>query len=388
MGQLARKTKETQIQRQQARPQDGIQAMLRDRWPQIQAVMPRHMSSERLFQLAVSSINHTPQLLEATPETILACVMKCSALGLEPSAVDGLGRAYILPYRNRKAGIVEAQFVLGYKGMLELCRNSGELKSIEARAVHEGDTFEFEYGLNETLRHIPCANGGPMTHVYCVAKFKDGGHYIDVMTKDEVDAIRKRSKASQSGPWVTDYEAMARKTVIRRAFPYLPVSVEAQEAAAADETTPNYGGVLNPVIEVQDAVVTDQPSVPTDDEKSELRELTAKCVALGAGESETKKALFAQWQQGGMDAARGYATSLSEEAEIASLVRRCADAGYGADETKRWLLGIRSSEGMDKARSEAERLIESAKVPANVDPETGEVAEDVAADLADEDIEF
>jgi len=395
MGQLARKTRETQVQRQQARPQDGIAAMLRDRWPQIQAVMPRHMSSERLFQLAVSSINHTPQLLEATPETILACVMKCSALGLEPSAVDGLGRAYILPYRNRKAGIVEAQFILGYKGMLELCRNSGELRSIEARVVHEGDVFEFEYGLNETLRHVPCANGGKMTHVYCVAKFKDGGHYIDVMTKDEVDAIRKRSKASQSGPWETDYEAMARKTVIRRAFPYLPVSVEAQEAAASDETTPDYGGVLNPVIEVADAVVTDaapeQPAGPTDEEKAELRKLTIGCVAVGVAEQDAKRQLFALWREGGMDAARSYVQGLADDAAVDSLVERCVASGYDRDDTKTWLLGIRSAQGMDAARSEAERIIAEAAANAEasgVDAETGEVVDAVVGDLASEDIAF
>lgn len=396
MGQLARKTRETQVQRQQARPQDGIAAMLRDRWPQIQAVMPRHMSSERLFQLAVSSINHTPQLLEATPETILACVMKCSALGLEPSAVDGLGRAYILPYRNRKAGIVEAQFILGYKGMLELCRNSGELLSIEARVVHEGDVFEFEYGLNETLRHVPCANGGKMTHVYCVAKFKDGGHYIDVMTKDEVDAIRKRSKASQSGPWETDYEAMARKTVIRRAFPYLPVSVEAQEAAASDETTPDYGGVLNPVIEVADAVVTDaapeRPAGPTDEEKAELRQLTALLVEKGVSdEPNAKKVLFARYREGGMEAARACATAYVEDEEVSELTARCVAAGYDEGETKKWLLGIRSAQGMDAARSEAERIIAEAAANAEasgVDAETGEVVDAVVGDLADEDINF
>lgn len=77
-----------------------------------------------------------------------------------------------------------------------------------------------------------------MTHVYMVAHFKDGGHYIDVMSKAEVDDIRRRSKTPNNGPWVTDYEAMARKTVIRRAFPYLPVSVQTEQDVAADDTTP------------------------------------------------------------------------------------------------------------------------------------------------------
>ncbi|HIW77076.1 MAG TPA: recombinase RecT [Candidatus Gordonibacter avicola] len=188
--------------------------------------------------------------------TLLSCVMKCSALGLEPSAVDGLGRAYILPFRNH--GRMEATFILGYKGMIALARRSGEIEDISARAVYEGDEFEYEFGLNEKLRHVP-GNGehtpDKLTYVYMVCHFKDGGHYIDVMTKAEVEAVRKRSKANDKGPWATDYEAMARKTVVRRAFPYLPVSIEAQSAAVSDETTGGFTADLS-------RVIPPSPSVP------------------------------------------------------------------------------------------------------------------------------
>lgn len=241
MGNLAKAAAGRSIQA--AKPAEGIQGYLEKAWPRIRAVMPKHMSSERLYQLALSAVNTTPKLAECDPATILSCVMKCSALGLEPSAVDGLGRAYILPYRNRDKRTggtrMEATFILGYKGMLDLARRSGKVRDISARAVYEGDEFEFEFGLDEKLSHRPASvphTPETLTHVYCVCHFADGGHYADVMAKAEVDAVRKRSKASESGPWVTDYEAMAKKTVIRRAFPYLPVSVEAQTAAASDET--------------------------------------------------------------------------------------------------------------------------------------------------------
>lgn len=299
MGQLAQRAQAQTMA--VADPSGGIKQILQSNWDKIQPLMSKHMTAERMFQLSVSAINHTPELLEASPETLVACVMKCAALGLEPSAVDGLGRAYILPFRNK--GKVEATFVLGYRGMIQLARNSGKLASIEARAVHEGDVFEFEYGLDEKLRHIPKhGSGRPLTHVYCVAKFKDGGHYVDVMTKDEVDAIRARSKTSKFGPWVTDYEAMARKTVIRRAFPYLPVSVEAQEAVAADEQTPDYSAVFHPVIEEQPA-----QDGPTDEEKAELRRLTDECVALGYDANEMAHYLFGQYKEGGIEAARSAA---------------------------------------------------------------------------------
>lgn len=233
----------TQAVAAQAPERKGFKDVLSKNWPRIQAVMPRHMSADRLYQIALSAYNTTPRLSQCSASSVLSCVMKCSALGLEPSAVDGLGRAYILPYRNGKTGGYEATFILGYKGMLDLARRSGEIRDVSARAVYEGDEFSYAFGLEDSLVHVPSTapkDGRALTHVYAVAHFKDGGYYFDVMGKGEVDAVRRRSKASSSGPWVTDYEAMAKKTVLRRIFPYLPVSIESQADAAADETTPRF----------------------------------------------------------------------------------------------------------------------------------------------------
>lgn len=226
---------------QQHKQAGGFEGLLKKSWPRIAAVMPKHMSSERMFQLAVSCFNQTPKLNQCSPQSVLSCLMKCSALGLEPSAVDGLGRAYILPFFNKNTGSYEATFLIGYKGEIDLARRSGQIKDISARVVREGDEFEYEYGLTECLRHVPSAEpieGRPVTHVYMVAHFKDGGHYMDVMSREEVEEVRKRSKSPNNGPWKSDWDAMARKTVIRRAFPYLPVSVEAESAVAQDDTTP------------------------------------------------------------------------------------------------------------------------------------------------------
>lgn len=265
-----------------AQRHDGMKEMLANAWPRIQAVMPKHMSSERMYQIALSAVNTTPKLAECSPATILSCVMKCSALGLEPSAVDGLGRAYILPYRSKQG--MQAQLILGYRGMIALARRSGEIKDISARAVYEGDEFEYSFGLDEKLNHRPAAReheqGEKPTHVYMVAHFKDGGHYMDVMTAQEVEAVRKRSNAANNGPWVTDYEAMAKKTVIRRAFPYLPVSVEAQNAAASDDTDGGFVDQLEhaPIISGQDFEVPYQEQ-PQDTEPKGLRK--AVCQACG-----------------------------------------------------------------------------------------------------------
>ena len=237
MGQIEKAAESAQLQK----PKTTFEQTLKRYWPRISAVMPKAMNQERMFQLAVSCYNQTPELAQCSPQSVMSCLMRCSALGMEPSAVDGLGRAYIIPFNNRKTGRKEATFILGYKGMIDLARRSGQIRDISARAVHDGDEFRYEYGLNEDLVHIPSTEPvekRPMTHVYMVAHFKDGGHYIEVMSKSEVDAVRGRSRSSKSGPWVTDYEAMALKTVIRRAFRMMPVSVEAAQAVQVDDTTP------------------------------------------------------------------------------------------------------------------------------------------------------
>ncbi|WP_298579396.1 recombinase RecT [uncultured Olegusella sp.] len=258
MGQLAQVAQNNQLTH--ARPDDNIRRLLANNWDKISAVMPKHMSSERLFQLAVSSINQTPKLAECDAMSLCSCVMKCSALGLEPSAVDGLGMAYVLPYRNH--GKMQAQFILGYKGIIELCRRSGQLKSIHAQAVYEGDEYthwedeggqHFKFVANKDAEHTE----SKLTDVYMCAQLMGGGFVFETMTKKEVDAIRKRSKAASSGfsPWSTDYEAMALKTVIRHAAKYLPVSVEAKTAVAEDENTPDYSGIFKPVIVDADGVI-------------------------------------------------------------------------------------------------------------------------------------
>lgn len=249
MGQLATQAQNAQMQTMN--PQKNMKSLLERSWPRIAAVIGNNLSPQRLYQMYVSTINREPQLANCGVESVLSCFMKCAALGLEPSNVDGLGRAYILPYGNKnyRTGQKEATLIIGYKGMIDLARRSGQIRDISARAVHEGDEFTYSYGLNEDLRHVPCAKPGKLTHVYMIANFKDGGHYFQVMNADEIEAAAKRSPSygKAVSPWKSDYEAMAKKTVIRRAFPYLPVSVEARDAAASDDQTPDYSDVFRPL---------------------------------------------------------------------------------------------------------------------------------------------
>lgn len=213
--------------------------------PQLQAVMPKGFKAERLVQMAVAAYSRTPKLAQCSNTSILSCCLQCATLGMEPSSVDGLGRAYILPYWNKNTKSYEAQFVLGKNGMIELARRSGEVKSIRTQCVYEDDDFEYwedESGVHFSYRpNLDAVHDEKhMRLVFLSCHLKDGGLVLLVMSKPEIDAVRKRSQASNNGPWVTDYEAMAEKTVIRRAFNrgMLPRSVEVASAVSQDESTP------------------------------------------------------------------------------------------------------------------------------------------------------
>ena len=272
MGELARAAREVSASSQ---PSFGEQ--LQRYMPRLSQVMPRNVSPERFYQLAVSAYNSVPKLSQCSMQSILSSLMRCASLGLEPDAVDGLGRMYVVPRYNSKTRAMEATTVLGYKGMLELARRSGGLSDISARAVYEGDSFDYEFGLDERLSHVPSPEpkeGRELAYVYCVARFRDGGHYIDVMSRSEVDAVRRRfhtgrdGKLEDFGPWATDYESMARKTVLRRAFPYLPVSAEAQSAAASDETAAPLPVAVAEVVAEEPVAAPEPEEVAADGEDS------------------------------------------------------------------------------------------------------------------------
>lgn len=204
---------------------------------QLSVALPKAMTPERLVRVVTTECRKTPALLNCNPESFLGAVLQCAQLGLEPGGA--LGHCYLLPFGNGKAkdGRPNAQLIIGYRGMIDLARRSGQIVSICAYTVHEKDHFEWRLGLDPDIQHVPSpeADRGKMTYVYAVAKLKGGGVQFEVMSRAEVEKVRKQSKAGSSGPWVTHFDEMAKKTVIRRLFKYLPVSIEAARAVDIDE---------------------------------------------------------------------------------------------------------------------------------------------------------
>jgi recombination protein RecT len=148
-----------------------------------------------------------------------------------------LGQAYLIPFKDKR-GQLHAQLIVGYQGMMDLARRSGDVGSIQARCVYEGDEFEYEFGLEPMLKHRPCPSPGKLQYVYAVARMKAGGEPVfTVLSADKVEGFRKRSRARNEGPWVTDYDAMAMKTAVRRLFTWLPKSAEVAQAITLDDAT-------------------------------------------------------------------------------------------------------------------------------------------------------
>lgn len=244
----------------------------------ISAALPRHLTADRIMKVALHAVRTTPKLQECSVESLFGAVVQCSTLGLEPNSV--LGHAYLIPFRNRRANTTEVQIVVGYKGLIDLARRSGQIKSISARAVYEKDDFTPVFGTEDSLQHKPYLDGdrGEIIAFYAVAQFKDGGYQFELMSRYEVDLIKESSQGYQSAkrfgkdhPWMSHYEAMGRKTVIRRLSKYLPLSVEMATATVLDGMAE--GGQSQGLASVLDGeyslVGPGEDAPPADDEDDE-----------------------------------------------------------------------------------------------------------------------
>lgn len=202
---------------------------------QFATALPKHVNSERFVRIAITTIRQNPKLAKCSQESLLGALMVSAQLGLEPGT---LGQCYLIPFENKKAGTVECQFQIGYKGLIELLRRSGQLSDIYSYTVYENDDFNIEYGLSRTLTHKPNFDErGEIKGFYAVAILKDGAKAFEYMTKDEVvkHEEKYRKGSYKNDVWNKNFEEMSQKTVVKKLLKWLPVSVEFLEMAAKDE---------------------------------------------------------------------------------------------------------------------------------------------------------
>lgn len=205
--------------------------------PDIRAALPSVLTPERFMRMALNAISNTPDLQKCTPMSFIAALMNSAQLGLEPNTP--LGQAYLIPYNNRKKGVSECQFQIGYKGMIDLVYRNENVQTIQSQVVYENDEFEYELGLNSKLKHIPAMHDrGEMVYVYALFKLQNGGYGFEVMNKESVIAHAERYSPGYGGysPWKTDFESMAMKTVIKKVLKFAPLKSDLLRAIATDET--------------------------------------------------------------------------------------------------------------------------------------------------------
>lgn len=205
--------------------------------PEIEKALPSIITAERFTRMALTAISTNPKLAECSPKSFMAALMQAAQLGLEPNTP--LGQAFLIPYRNK--GVLEASFQLGYKGLIDLAHRSGEFKEIYAEIVYSNDLFDYSLGLNRKLEHEPAeGDRGVPVKVYGVYKLINGGYGFVVMTYDEVKVHANRySKSYGSGPWSSDFEEMAKKTVLKKALKYAPIKTEFVRELVQDGTIKN-----------------------------------------------------------------------------------------------------------------------------------------------------
>ena len=220
----------------------NVKSFMESQTASLAAVLPNHVDAERMVKLALGAMRTTPKLLNCNVESFMGAVVTCSTLGLEPNTP--LGHAYLIPFENRQKGTTDVQIVFGYKGLIDLARRSGQIVSIAAHEVCANDEFHFSYGLDEKLIHNPTLTSrGDVIAFYAVAKLVGGGYAFEVMGRDQVEEIRDASQnykfAREKGKtvWGQHFVEMGRKTVLRRLFKYLPVSIELATASNIDSNT-------------------------------------------------------------------------------------------------------------------------------------------------------
>jgi len=185
--------------------------------------LARPEQRDRLARLVMGLVPKNPKILECTPASVAMCLLHCAELGLEPSTTTG--HAWLIPRWSKQAKANELTFLVGYKGFLELAHRVGNIRTIYAGVVYEGEDFTVSIdGNGVAIHHTPNLSRGfdrsddALIASYVIVTTSDGGTYSEWCTRDEIDQRRAAGGSRSFSPWSTHYPRMARKSAIRKLF--------------------------------------------------------------------------------------------------------------------------------------------------------------------------
>lgn len=251
---------------------------------QIQAALGAHGDAKRFVRLAITEFRSNYKLMECSPESFMLALYEGARLGLEIG--QQLQQYFLIP---RARQVVP---MLGYRGMIVLGLRHPDVQTITSTAVFKGDTFEHGENMEgQYFNYKPCGNkkAEELERVFAVCRLKSGGVLFDVMERSEIEAARACSQMPNGGAWKNSYAEMARKTVVRRLFKYMPMVPEAQEAVARDEE--RWGEILAEVRkphkyqqalgQAEKSRVVEAEVLEFNSDQSRMGEMHEKLLALG-----------------------------------------------------------------------------------------------------------
>lgn len=232
-----------------------VAALIKKTGPQFAMAMGKAMDPDRFVRTCITTVRTTPALARCNPQSLLGALMQCAQLQLDPGP---LGHAYLVPFGS------EATLIIGYKGLIELAYRSKQVILVQARTVHENDQFRQVLGTEDRLEHVPPPFGqdrGAVVGVYATAKLSTGATVFEVLTRDEVEQFRAMSRGKNSPAWKDHWNAMAKKTVVRRLATWLPMATDLQKAVEAENAWERGEA---PTVEVLDQDAEDAPYIEND----------------------------------------------------------------------------------------------------------------------------
>lgn len=228
----------------------SVNAQLKKNRDVIMKTLPNGFNYDRMCRTVINAISTNAELAKCSVASIFMSTVRSFSLGIEPNGA--LSEGYLIPFWNSKKRNMEAQFMPSYRGLQMLARRSGEILDVYAKEVRENDMFDVEEGTERKITHKPnyTGNRGDAVCYYAVFHTKDGGVDFEVMSKGEIDEIRRLSKSADRGPWVDHYSEMAKKTVMKRLLKRAPMSIELASTINLDNKIAT-GETIDDVLEIE-----------------------------------------------------------------------------------------------------------------------------------------
>ncbi|NIQ00989.1 MAG: hypothetical protein GWM98_11670 [Nitrospinaceae bacterium] len=212
-----------------------IHGVLERKKQQIEAALCKALPLDQFLMVAYTAIQKNPRLMQCDPGSVYVAVRDAATFGLFPNSLTNEG--HLIPFYNGNAKRYECQFMVGYKGMLNMAEGTDLVKGVDVRKVFKADEFRVEFGTNPDIHHVPelLQDRGDFIGAYAVIFMKSGHTKFDFISASDALSHGERFSKSKNkkgelfGPWKDDFEAMAMKTVLRMAMKYMPTTPKSEK---------------------------------------------------------------------------------------------------------------------------------------------------------------